>query len=365
MQKTIVMRSSDFRSMRSLGLNALLLGVGIPLPLTALMLALQPASRSYSAGYIWLGSAALVAALYLIFVLLRPVREWSRVRSLGHCFAWGAMIAAGWFVTLAVTQQFNRRMDTMVIVAGFTVSAVGGAFCLLWWLAQGWHRLVRGRVVCLQDGTLCPNCAYSLIGNESMVCPECGRGFTFDDLATTAEDFRGRTRAAREGEEAADTVPVEAEQAGQFGALLGLGVLYGVAALGLTCAVIVLFQIARMPMRGAMLYLPLFVTGWLVLTIGVIGVRRRMREWKDAVYFGVAYGGTTAAMLGAFLTGEMGRRDWPIAGGCALLAFVASVGLACATSWLGFAAARNRRGSVPPRPGEGSGPRAVRRSGSR
>jgi hypothetical protein len=26
----------------------------------------------------------------------------------------------------------------------------------------------------IQDGTLCPQCAYSIIGNTSGICPECG-----------------------------------------------------------------------------------------------------------------------------------------------------------------------------------------------
>lgn len=35
----------------------------------------------------------------------------------------------------------------------------------------------------IQNGTLCPGCAYSLIGNVSMICPECGRPFNFAELA--------------------------------------------------------------------------------------------------------------------------------------------------------------------------------------
>ena len=40
----------------------------------------------------------------------------------------------------------------------------------------------------LQDGTLCPACGYSLIGNTSMICPECGRAFTYQELKV--EDTR-------------------------------------------------------------------------------------------------------------------------------------------------------------------------------
>src|SRR5262249_28650591 len=60
--------------------------------------------------------------------------------------------------------------------------AAGAAF---WSLA----RLLCGLTI-MQDGTLCPRCAYSLIGNESMTCPECGRDFTFAELGTTESEFR-------------------------------------------------------------------------------------------------------------------------------------------------------------------------------
>lgn len=36
----------------------------------------------------------------------------------------------------------------------------------------------------IQDGTLCPGCAYCLIGNTSSICPECGRPFTLAELKT-------------------------------------------------------------------------------------------------------------------------------------------------------------------------------------
>jgi hypothetical protein len=52
-------------------------------------------------------------------------------------------------------------------------------------------RMILGRVV-LQDGTLCPQCAYSVLRVYSRRCPECGREFTFQELGTTEERFRGK-----------------------------------------------------------------------------------------------------------------------------------------------------------------------------
>jgi hypothetical protein len=55
-------------------------------------------------------------------------------------------------------------------------------------------RLWFGRII-QQDGTICPGCLYSLIGNTTMVCPECGRPFTFEELETTEEEFRRQHQA--------------------------------------------------------------------------------------------------------------------------------------------------------------------------
>ncbi len=49
---------------------------------------------------------------------------------------------------------------------------------ILSFLASRW---IRGQIV-IQDGTLCPTCAYNLTGNTSMKCPECGRTYTTSSL---------------------------------------------------------------------------------------------------------------------------------------------------------------------------------------
>jgi len=52
-------------------------------------------------------------------------------------------------------------------------------------LALGWlvQRIRLGKAV-LQDGTLCPRCAYSIVGCSSQRCPECGSAFSADDLTS-------------------------------------------------------------------------------------------------------------------------------------------------------------------------------------
>ena len=45
-----------------------------------------------------------------------------------------------------------------------------------------------------QDGTICPNCGYSLLGCTHQVCSECGREFTLQELGTTVECFESVKR---------------------------------------------------------------------------------------------------------------------------------------------------------------------------
>lgn len=54
----------------------------------------------------------------------------------------------------------------------------------------------------LQDGTLCPGCGYCLIGNTSLICSECGRPFTREELSVRSIDpFDSHTEEADLGSE--------------------------------------------------------------------------------------------------------------------------------------------------------------------
>ncbi|HPF37018.1 MAG TPA: hypothetical protein P5081_12905 [Phycisphaerae bacterium] len=70
-------------------------------------------------------------------------------------------------------------------------SIIAILFAIGWNLLQRWMPdLVR------QNGTLCPTCAYCLVGVQSMRCPECGAAFSFADLETTEYEFQSRTERA-------------------------------------------------------------------------------------------------------------------------------------------------------------------------
>ena len=70
------------------------------------------------------------------------------------------------------------------------VAAATVAFVITWRVIQ----LMLPKFI-FQDGTLCPYCAYCLLGVESMRCPECGSAFAYEDLETTESEFRGRAAA--------------------------------------------------------------------------------------------------------------------------------------------------------------------------
>lgn len=80
-------------------------------------------------------------------------------------------------------------------VAGISAIVLASSIAIV----AGLWRIVRMSLPALvvQDGTLCPQCAYCLLGVQSMRCPECGNAFTYDELETTEAEFRKRTAALR------------------------------------------------------------------------------------------------------------------------------------------------------------------------
>ena len=61
------------------------------------------------------------------------------------------------------------------------------SYLFVWRIVQ----TVSGPIV-VQDGTLCPDCGYSLVGCTREVCPECGRPFSYQEMGTSKEEMRRR-----------------------------------------------------------------------------------------------------------------------------------------------------------------------------
>lgn len=53
---------------------------------------------------------------------------------------------------------------------------------------------MRRRYLILSGKLRCPMCEYDLRGNASMICPECGRLFTYEELEMTEAEFRNLQR---------------------------------------------------------------------------------------------------------------------------------------------------------------------------
>ena len=134
-------------------------------------------------------------------------KDYRMIADTNGAAAIGVFYSLGFASTLFVGLWYN------LLVAGFestdpinlemmiiAVSATIGSFLLLLTIATIasvilWRliRLTLPKFV-TQDGTLCPRCAYCLIGVQSLRCPECGNAFTYDDLETTETEFTTRSQ---------------------------------------------------------------------------------------------------------------------------------------------------------------------------
>jgi hypothetical protein len=100
-----------------------------------------------------------------------------------------SLIPDGGLLATALMDQLWDSLAVALLFIPASMMLMGGiAYVLGYAVFRG-----KGELI-VQGGTSCPGCGYSLIGNTTMICPECGRGFTFDELATTEEEFRRRHR---------------------------------------------------------------------------------------------------------------------------------------------------------------------------
>ncbi|MCK6457674.1 MAG: hypothetical protein L6Q92_14235 [Phycisphaerae bacterium] len=142
--------------------------------------------------------------------LALAVRRKKHFMTKWRCFAAGCAYIAGasLYPLLTLGMLTDEPIDWRDVGLWQAVCAglmLGGG--MLGVLFGRYMRRVGAELV-MQDGTLCPGCAYSLVGNTSGRCPECGRAFSFQELGTTEAEFRRRTAKA---------VPVDAGTAAAEG----------------------------------------------------------------------------------------------------------------------------------------------------
>ena len=142
---------------------------------------------------LWLIGAFTVGSWFVLPLLLLYRKRFQIVssrRAIAAGMSFGAGVAVAPLIIACVF--FLQENDTVFLLMFLScpglIALYGMMGCLAWVAVKN----LPDSVV-VQDGTRCPGCAYCLIGASDTICPECGRRFTFAELETTAEAFRGRT----------------------------------------------------------------------------------------------------------------------------------------------------------------------------
>jgi hypothetical protein len=193
----IVVHSRDLWSERTLAYGSGLVGL-----VTSTLYAVGSAAVLALFDPGWASDMMLLGCLSLVFVVPALLFHRYRVHLLDLRNAWvaGMTYGIGLGTILAVILGFlmiAEDQSVLLPLLMLPLLILGVLFAVLsvplWVYVRKWAAPVH-----IQDGTLCPGCAYSLIGNESMVCPECGRPFTVEELGTTEETFFAQLRAGED-----------------------------------------------------------------------------------------------------------------------------------------------------------------------
>lgn len=114
----------------------------------------------------------------------------------------GTFVVAGAAFGIGVAlDEFVRREEEYLI--GATVLIAGAVISIIW--MRYVTAFLRGNPVLGRDrqvNVICPECGYSLVGLNSLRCPECGETFTIDQLIlaqgygddTAADDSERKTQ---------------------------------------------------------------------------------------------------------------------------------------------------------------------------
>ncbi len=122
----------------------------------------------------------------IVWTVRLAVRLSSRTVS-RHAVLFAFVSGAGWIVaTLLMGARFSSRhcikYALILMATDLSLSLAAIAIVRIW-------QSISDRPCAIQDGTLCFGCGYSLIGNASMTCPECGRAYSLEELDQTPESW--------------------------------------------------------------------------------------------------------------------------------------------------------------------------------
>lgn len=86
---------------------------------------------------------------------------------------------------IALVESFakfpNVRLYSVLWAGMFSLIQIGTAYAI----GLAIFARMRSRYLVLRGRLRCPNCDYDLRGNESKICPECGRPFTLEEFGLT------------------------------------------------------------------------------------------------------------------------------------------------------------------------------------
>jgi hypothetical protein len=127
----------------------------------------------------WLAIAAFICVALGLPAMV-GYASYRRMATLQTYLIFGIGIGVGFFAlpvadTLLAHRDMLQAQTALYVAIGL---APGPTFAAFVWLLC---RLVRGRVIVEQDFA-CPKCDYSLRGNTTGICPECGHAYTLREL---------------------------------------------------------------------------------------------------------------------------------------------------------------------------------------
>jgi hypothetical protein len=131
-------------------------------------------------GFSLIAGLILTALLSGLWWLTPRTRDtWSiHLFAMGHAILASVIGAIRWYrPPLSRSFELPAACSAILMVTFLVYCAL---FVLCLGLVLLFSLLRRRRIV--QDGTLCPTCLYSLRGNRTGRCPECGHAFTPADL---------------------------------------------------------------------------------------------------------------------------------------------------------------------------------------
>ncbi len=187
-----VIHPSELWSPGRLIFYSFLVGLSVYVSVLVVLLAALILSQSSMATFVSAVGPWGMCALGVLVVSVLPLcLLWGfrrMIRTVARTLISGLGCAAGVLSPLVVLSLGNpdtNHWRGVYLALGVTPLFLCTANLILVWV----FRCISEPVI-MQDGTRCPQCAYRLIGNVSMRCPECGREYTYQELGTTAERFR-------------------------------------------------------------------------------------------------------------------------------------------------------------------------------